>query len=253
VPPNHRQASVGAHFIHSSRFHSTADDQRYAMQNAYDLLLVVTGGRMWSDTAGEVVEGTVGHVVYHRADTAYTEWTDPADPAEGYKILFSWSERPSGLPAIVVDSHGHMRRGVRRLMEVFEIPDYSHRQAATLMFFGLLGEYYELSLDGAPAIIRELRDYTMNRLDAPFVLAEVAAHFGYHPSYFVRKYTAIAGHGPMHAVRLCRLEAARSLALSTDLPVKAIAARTGFADASHLSRLFRRTFHLTITDLRATS
>ena len=44
----------------------------------------------------------------------------------------------------------------------------------------------------------------------------------------------------MADLRRLRLEAARDLLVSTELPLKAVAARCGFCDESHLSRSMHR-------------
>jgi len=58
----------------------------------------------------------------------------------------------------------------------------------------------------------------------------------------VHRLFASAGETFGETVRARRLAGARDALLGTDLSVAAIAARWGFADASHLSRMFRRTY-----------
>jgi transcriptional regulator GlxA family with amidase domain len=60
----------------------------------------------------------------------------------------------------------------------------------------------------------------------------------------------LTGLTPMEDLRQLRLEAARDLLLTTDLPLKAIAPRTGLGDEYHLSRLFRRAFGIAPGALR---
>jgi transcriptional regulator GlxA family with amidase domain len=54
----------------------------------------------------------------------------------------------------------------------------------------------------------------------------------------------------MEDVRMIRLEAARNLLLTTNLPLKAIAPRVGLGSEYHLSRLLRRHFDLGARELR---
>ena len=70
-------------------------------------------------------------------------------------------------------------------------------------------------------------------------LASVA---GMSRSTFVRHFKRALRIAPGEYLQQVRLEEARTMLESTDLPVKTIATRTGFASRSHFSRLFRSTF-----------
>ena len=59
---------------------------------------------------------------------------------------------------------------------------------------------------------------------------------------FSERFRDAFGTSPMAFVRQARLQEAAKLLRSTDLPVKAIAARVGFASRSHFSRAFRQRF-----------
>ncbi len=73
-------------------------------------------------------------------------------------------------------------------------------------------------------------------------LAEVA---GISPSHFLTLFKRSTGLPPHQYLVEKRIEKAKTLLLQTDLQIAAIAARTGFADQSHLTRLMRR--HLGLT------
>jgi transcriptional regulator GlxA family with amidase domain len=55
----------------------------------------------------------------------------------------------------------------------------------------------------------------------------------------------------MDHARLIRLEAARELLLKTNLPLKAIAPKVGFASEFHLSRLLRTRLGIGARQIRA--
>jgi AraC family transcriptional regulator len=67
--------------------------------------------------------------------------------------------------------------------------------------------------------------------------------------HFSRVFKATTGLTPHRYVMRCRAEAARAL-LTRGVPVESVARRTGFADASHLARHFRREFGASPTALR---
>jgi AraC family transcriptional activator of mtrCDE len=74
----------------------------------------------------------------------------------------------------------------------------------------------------------------------PHSIDTLAAKAGMTRSTFVRQFSEAVGTSPMSFVLRARLRAALELLKSTNLPVKAIAARTGFLSRSHFSRAFRK-------------
>ena len=83
------------------------------------------------------------------------------------------------------------------------------------------------------ALIRE-------EYDSPIDNAEIAARLNYHPNYLNRlmlRYT----NSTLHQYLLnYRFDRALSLLMTTDLTIAEVAARSGFGDTSHFSKLFRR-------------
>lgn len=79
---------------------------------------------------------------------------------------------------------------------------------------------------------------------APISIADLASLSGLGPFHFLRSFSAATGLTP-HAYQIqCRLHLARQL-ISQKTPLAEAAVTAGFADQSHLTRLFRRSFGLT--------
>jgi AraC family transcriptional regulator len=81
-------------------------------------------------------------------------------------------------------------------------------------------------------------------------LAAVACASRFH---FARRFKRCTGVSPMKFVRSARLEAARNLLLTTDLPHRRVAAQVGLVDQCQLARIFRRETGLPPSQLRKTS
>ena len=71
-------------------------------------------------------------------------------------------------------------------------------------------------------------------------LAELAGTAHLHPVYFSTLFKRVTGLPPLHYLARYRLERARDLLLATDRSLEEIAHLTGFCDAAHLIRVFRR-------------
>lgn len=87
--------------------------------------------------------------------------------------------------------------------------------------------------------IREvMRLLLVNPADS-FGIAQMAAHAGYSPWHFLRVFQKTTGMTPHAFQLLCRLRVARSL-LRADTAASTAAVSAGFADQSHMHKVFKR-------------
>jgi len=83
-------------------------------------------------------------------------------------------------------------------------------------------------------------DFASTHLANPLGAEDLAGVAGLSLSHFTRLFRAWTGYAPMEYLRRLRIEHARRLLGDVDLSVKQIAHRTGFDDAYHFSKVFRR-------------
>jgi AraC family transcriptional regulator len=98
---------------------------------------------------------------------------------------------------------------------------------------------------------RQLRDYIMAHLDEPIEVAALAGIARRSPFHFTRVFTQSVGVSPHRYVVHLRLERAIELMRDGQSGLAEIAASTGFADQSHLSRWVRRVHGVSPTQLAA--
>lgn len=94
------------------------------------------------------------------------------------------------------------------------------------------------------SMVEGLRSYTLENLHRSFGVEELAARHGLsrsHYSHFFRRATGLA---PAACVLDVRLNEVRRRLRESGRPLKEIAAETGFADANHLCKAFRRLFQI---------
>ena len=92
----------------------------------------------------------------------------------------------------------------------------------------------------APWQARKLSKHIEENLDSILTTAKRGEMVALSASYFGRAFKATFGQTPHAYIARRRLEAARTLMLATREPLSQIAYQCGFADQSHLCRLFRR-------------
>jgi len=88
-------------------------------------------------------------------------------------------------------------------------------------------------------LVEATREFFRPRLAERITIATVARHLRMSPSAFSHYYAREAGQSPMAALADLRMELARNLLLR-GLKMDAIARQTGFCDAFHFSKAFRK-------------
>jgi AraC family transcriptional regulator len=100
------------------------------------------------------------------------------------------------------------------------------------------------------AQVRLLDQYVEENLERPLSLEEFAGVIRLSAFHFTRKFRAEFGCPPHAYVMHKRLERAKAQLANPAIPLKAVAAASGFSDQSHMTRLMRRTLGLTPGEYR---
>ncbi|WNS43117.1 AraC family transcriptional regulator [Paenibacillus sp. MMS20-IR301] len=82
-------------------------------------------------------------------------------------------------------------------------------------------------------------DYIQENYRRNLTIAELAELIHVHPNYFIRIFKQHFGTSPIQYINQQKIEEAKLLLISTDLPLASICSRVGIADISYLSRLFK--------------
>jgi transcriptional regulator GlxA family with amidase domain len=91
-----------------------------------------------------------------------------------------------------------------------------------------------------PVVAQRICEYMESHLEQKVGLDTLASMAGLSTHHFARAFHQSVGVPPHSYLLTRRLERAERLLRETRLPLAEIAAATGFADQSHLSRHFRR-------------
>jgi AraC-like DNA-binding protein len=201
-------------------------------------MIVVLEGRIQTDIDGERVGGGPGTALLYPARLKHEEWAVGGRPLT--TVCISWvGPAPSG-PREKTDARGRITELARWLSELSADPAPEARDVAKGLLAALLHEHARPARMPGSDLVDRVRALTAARLAEDLSLEDLAHDAGLSRFHFVRAFRAAAGTTPMRWLRHQRLQAARALLLTTDLPLRAIAARVGFADEFQLSRVFRR-------------
>jgi AraC family transcriptional regulator len=92
----------------------------------------------------------------------------------------------------------------------------------------------------APWRLRAACEWMMERLDGPLSIAEIAKQVDMTPGHFARAFRQATGEAPHHWLLRRRVERAKVRLATAGISLAEIATACGFADQSHLTRVFGR-------------
>lgn len=106
------------------------------------------------------------------------------------------------------------------------------------------------SVRRAAELAVRVRERVDAALDQPLTLTGLAAAENLSPFHFTRLFKSATGVSPYRYVTEQRVERAKHLVLTSDLPIAEIARRCGFASPAQMTRAFRNILSVTPTGLR---
>ena len=129
---------------------------------------------------------------------------------------------------------------------VLSLHRVAQRQALAMELLAILAEHATVRGGRLPAdetVVQRLSnvlELISQDLSHPPDIKQMAHACGLSVSRFHATFKTVMGASPGRYLQDLRLLRARQLLLAGDLPVKSVAAETGFADVFHFSRLFRK-------------
>ena len=190
-----------------------------------------------------------GVVFLFRPGDAPTAWHDPDNPLLVYTVHFDFRSEPPADAALPPRAHevldmSYLEASARVSVSAWARGDPAGRMRALLAVWQVL---LQLADEQQRRGILETDDRVSRivaRIDAGpgrrWTLAEMAGQTHMSVSTFCRVFRKMTGHAPARYLILRRLQQARMLLESTDLPIGEIAEALGYADVGFFSRQFKQ-------------
>ncbi len=236
--------------LHSGRVRENAGWHRPVKTHAFHELVVVTFGSLLVRASEETVRAGTGDMLFYRAGLVHEEFADDAAGVEMFFLGFAWDAMPPGLPLVVSDAAGRARLLLEWLLAERSAPSPEETTLSSSFFRSVLAVFLEACRSGEDRLVSEVRRYIGAHMDEAFSLDDLARAVNLSKYYFLRRYKRLTGRTPMEDVRRIRVEYARRLILTTDLPLKAIAPIVGLGNEYAFSKLFRKMVGVTPGSLR---
>ena len=134
---------------------------------------------------------------------------------------------------------------------------YSSPLAPNYQFSSLLLEiaeqYYQQSLlntGGNPSKIYKIQEWIRVNSQKSLTLSQVAQQFHYNKNYLCRIFKGATRYTVQKYITMCKLETAKKVILTDDIPVKQIAKVAGFSDDKYMMRVFRQFEGMTFSEFK---
>lgn len=163
-------------------------------------------------------------------------------------------ERAGAVWAIAPDQP--LAQRAARIFERIAGRQYADDLALEHALFDFLFDYERFAEDllhpkpAREGLLTFVRRYVQTHLDEPVDVAKLAALKEMSRSHFTHEFRRKTGLTPAAFIADVRLDEVTRRLISTNDKLDAIAAATGFADANHLCKVFRRRYALTPGDYR---
>ncbi len=181
----------------------------------------------------------------------YAESVGDRPPCSRFLIDFDDDLLPLVDPLFVEDSARRLLELAQWLLLEREASFQGSIEFRSQVLRLMLCELNRLVIDDASAIEKRVRNYVLCHVNQAITLADLAQHVGTSRFHLCRVYRRQTGESPMHAVRRVRLEVAREILKTTDLPLRDVASRVGLRSEQHLSRLLKTEFGLGAKAIRS--
>jgi AraC-like DNA-binding protein len=219
-------------------------------RHSFHELIVVMDGAMRLETPEQSFVATAGDLLFYRAGCIHKETSDATTPVNTLYVAFrAVGGTVNDLPLRMTDSNGRVRQMLAWLVADYQAGGAPRFIASLLQ--AVLNELGRLQTSPVDPWLADLRRHMQKRMASALPLGDLARQAHMSKYGFIRKYKRLSGCTPMRDLRSMRLIHARSMILTSGLPMKAIAPAVGFSDAYRLSKLFRRHFRLSPSELRA--
>jgi AraC family transcriptional regulator len=233
-------STFGAVAFSETRYRPAGRMERHVHPQGY--FCIVRGGGFREEwRGGSSIHGS-GDVIFHAPGDAHAN-TFLSEGARCWNVVLD-DALLAGL-SIPYPRTVLTRRAVRPLVTALQ-RELGRADRSALIVEGLvyqvLGETLQRETPFArrPAWLEHVRETIRTRFDAPLSVADLAADVGVHPVHLSRAFHRRFGVAVAAEVRRVRVEEAARLLRHSALPLSDVAAAAGFADQSHLTRVFKR-------------
>lgn len=205
-------------------------------------IIVVLKGVIVAEILGNKLRGSAGHVLFYPVGVGHEEKADENLPLETYFIGLATRGRPENHKVLgpTFDRHGRLRVLAQWMHDLAHSRVKTDPGLLDRLAYAFVREWDFLNEPADPDFVQAVKKYIEKNLSDRIELPDLAKASGLSLSRFAHSFREKTNMAPVEYLRRRRMEQARSLLLSTPLPIKEIAEQCGCADQYVFSKMFRR-------------
>ena len=224
-------------FVHIGKVEPDAEWHNLHRVHRRHELIVILSGVMHITGRDQAFELRPGDAALYPAGVLHQERSDRDRPVESCFIVFEKTDLDADRIVVRRGMGAWLRPLAAALHEQFlncGAPPFADKYLALMLeIFSSAGA---AAPDQCSDFIRKVKSFMRRHLADKLTLSDLAAVAGKSKFHFLRQYRTETGATPLKTLWDMRCAEAAALLKYTGLPVKEIAARTGFADVAHFSR-----------------
>lgn len=213
-------------------------------------IIVVIEGAQTARIQNKIYRAQTGDILFYPAGVGHEEWSDIQDPVRSIFFALEWDMGTTEIPLYFHDENGRVRAMCAWILHDQDSDFCYARMAPGGIAQIMVAEFLRLTAPRQFHLVAKIRAFMRERMAFPIQLQDLANHAGLGKFYFLRRYKELTGTTPMQDLRRIRLESARSILVTSRMPLRMIAPMVGFADEYQLSHLFRKHFNTSPTEMR---
>jgi AraC family transcriptional regulator len=228
---------------------------RHSHEHAY--FNVIDDGMVQEDYGRRQRICAPGMVIFHPPGESHRQTHHVRVAALNVEIGGTWLHRfgelGHALDRPAEFREGRVARAGLQILREFLAPDRDSALAIECLTWEILAASSACNTDTnrpGPGWVVEARELLDSRLDEAPTLGSLAKAVGIHPVHFAAVFRRIHGCSVGEYSRRRRLDHARQRLAETDLSLAQVATEAGFADQSHMTRVFKRFLGLTPREYR---
>jgi AraC-like DNA-binding protein/mannose-6-phosphate isomerase-like protein (cupin superfamily) len=206
----------------------------------YHELVVILKGTMFVEISKKHICANAGDILFYNAGVNHFDHPDNSNPPE--LIFLTWREKGKlDFPILTHDINKKIRFLAQWLYEKSQPVSPYRNLLQKNIFEVILSELSEISKSKeSHPVVTNIRSFMREHIKEHLTLENLAKYAGMSKNHFLITYKKLTGQTPMDDLRIIRVETAKDMIFTTDLPLKAISKEVGFIDEYQLSKVFKK-------------
>jgi len=250
--PNEASAPIVFELLDVHPFYMEPDSHFEKHTHAHHELVIVQRGRLKVQINTIDKIASPGDILLYPSGVSHEEWVMDNEPVLTFACTFQSNNSDFTKPLFCHDVRGRIQELIAKLTLKFlmHLPHERDPELCRAILTNILEEVRHLAARTHETMVEKVREFVIDHIDQSFTLDDLAATSGLSKYHFVRQYRAITGKTPMDDARHIRLEQARRLLMTTNLPLYEIGPMVGIPDVPRLSRLLKTHLNVSARELR---